>query len=268
MKKLFLLSTQVLLASYLLVSIPSQVFGSNTQSNRLGPNGIEAACRRPPQGPTGPTGPTGATGPTGPTGPTGAIGGTGATGPTGFTGATGPTGFSGTGGLTGPTGPTGPTGSLPVLVFISGVADDTIGVGGTALNAQGVLPGQPIQFNILDMSVSGIRYLAGVFTISTPGTYEFSYGAKWLSPFSRPPIQLLLTNSPFSPAAVGSVVGNPTESSGDWATASVIATILGGTTAVIQNGSTSDAIILDPAGDTPLDANGITSAFITIKQID
>ena len=55
MKKLCMLSTQVLLAAYLLIGLPVQVSASQEGPVQRGPSGTEAGCKRH-RGPTGPTG--------------------------------------------------------------------------------------------------------------------------------------------------------------------------------------------------------------------
>jgi hypothetical protein len=289
MKKIYLILMKITTAAYLIMPASLSAAGvhPSKQADIGSSSDLQMGCRPSVQGPTGFTGdkgPTGATGPTGPTGPTGA---TGTTGPTGRS-PTGPRGLAGTGGTVGPTGPTGPTPAPPSspLAFISGLADGSTGIVATGttgtFNMQTIFaPNGTVtnymHFHILDMSggPGGIAYdvVSGFFTIGASGTYEVKYGAKWDSPKfppATPSIQLVLNPSPFSPPDVGSIVGNPVLSSGDWASASVIISdVAAGSTMGLQNGSsiTMDPLILDPSGDSPTDSNGITSGFITIKQL-
>ncbi len=144
-----------------------------------GPTGVGPTG---PTGPVGPTGPTGPTGPqglpglTGPTGPAGLPGATGPTGPTGLIGATGPAGLTGATGATGPAGPIGPTGATG--------PEGPTGPAGTALSAfaSGYTTGtvalaadEAIPFTTFTATpVDSITQDAGVFTLTTPGTYQVS----------------------------------------------------------------------------------------------
>jgi Collagen triple helix repeat (20 copies) len=273
MNRLHLILMQIATVAYL--AMPGSLLAAGMYPSKQGNIGnssdLQAKCRHPEQGPvgfTGPTGLTGAVGATGPTGRTGATGFpglnglTGPTGSTGPTGATGPTGSSGTGGVPGPSGPT----RVPSFAFITAVADGTTPTGSaTPFNAQTVPSGSPIQFNILYSS--NIMYSLGVFTIMNAGTYEFTYGGKWVAAVGNPNIDLTISSPPL---VIGNIPGpEGVIQGGDWATISLIASVdASATVEVLNTAASATPLILIPTGTPGVGSDGITSAFITIKQIE
>jgi Collagen triple helix repeat (20 copies) len=276
MKKLYLILMQIAIVACLTMPASLSAAGvhPSKQVSISDPSDLQMKC---PPSPTGPTGPTGFRGPTG---PTGLIGPTGVTGPAGMTGMTGPTGATGSTGLTGPTGSTGPSGidgtggivgppgAPPQYAVLSGVADGTTGPSGatTTLNSQTVAPLGYLQFNVL-YSSNITQNSNGTFTIGNAGTYAFTYGGYWIASLGNPNIQLVL-NSPSLiigniPGGLGSLLFVDST-----AISLIVPGVAAGATVGIQNASSSASLTLSDVGTPASGANGLTTAFITIQQIE
>lgn len=121
---------------------------------------------------TGPTGATGVGAFTGPRGMTGPLGDAGPTGSTGATGpqGTGPTGFTGMTGDFGPTGPTGPQGTLSGTRYLyQSLATPITGIGVSAVAFGLAAPYTPSSTGRVMVWISGMvqNTVASQFTILT-----------------------------------------------------------------------------------------------------
>lgn len=156
------------------------VTGSTGATGPVGATGTTGAAGSAGEtgvtGSTGATGETGAVGPTAITGPTGATGATGATGVTGVTGVTGTTGATGATGRTGATGSTGAIGATGVTPSFS--ASTSYYLPQNAASAP-ILQDDLIKFTNSNVVSADLDYdvVTGLFTITTTGTYEITFGA-------------------------------------------------------------------------------------------
>jgi hypothetical protein len=156
---------------------PTGAMGAVGAIGNTGATGLDGADGNTGQtgavGDTGTPGAIGVTGATGVTGPTG-ISPTGAIGNTGNTGAIGPTGITGATGNTGPTGT--PGGSQQFINFTDPWA--SLQLIPSVLSDLTLLNNQPIHFNTVATSASGITYSPGTgqLVFSVTGTYLLVYG--------------------------------------------------------------------------------------------
>jgi hypothetical protein len=247
MKKLHICLAQVLLAAYLLISVPAEASASKNGSAQPCPIGSEAGCEEPHRGPTGPTGPTG------PPGEASAYIAGYADGTT-LTGAI-----------------------IPLDLQIVNIGSPILfNVPGITSPSDPNLPFKGITYNAV----------LGFFTVETPGIYEINYEATFVgttppinegATFFVPVISVLFgsTEIPESYTAGYADDMTPIVSLGDWVSGSVIVSITDPATQTISliNSIMTSATPLqlwDLAQVYPstiLPPVPTTTAFITIERI-